>query len=142
MATKSKSKTRSGGARAKAKPSTRATSRAKVVVEREHGPVKWIMPTMESAYARLGATSPVVEGGAASMSSARKPPAAKGFKVLIQRGAGQEFYAPVHATVWLDRLIEYKKRKAASHGRAAAALGGAAGFGPAGPTIPGAKKLK
>ena len=58
---------------------------------------------------------------------------------MIQRGAGQGFYAPVHATVWLDRLIEYKKRKAASHGRAAAALGGAAGFGPAGPTIPGAK---
>ena len=64
----------------RAKPSTRATSRAKVVVEREHGPVKWIMPTMESAYARLGSTSPVVEGGAASMSSARKPPAAKGFR--------------------------------------------------------------
>jgi hypothetical protein len=139
MATKSKSKARSTGARAKSKASTRATAQAKVVVEREHGPVKWIMPTMESAYARLGSTSPVAEGGAASMRSVRKPAAAKGFKVMIQRGAGQEFYAPVHDTIWLDRLIEYKKRKAASHARAAAALGGAAGFGPGGPTIPGAK---
>jgi hypothetical protein len=137
MPTKSKSKTRSNGVRSKTrtKAPARATSRAKVVVEREHGPVKWIMPTMESAYARLGPSSPVAEGGAASMSSARKPATAKGFKVMIQRGAGQEFYAPVHDTVWLDRLIEYKKRKAAAHARA----GGAAGFGPAGPTIAGAK---
>jgi hypothetical protein len=55
MATKRKApKVRTARKRAKAKGSTRAVSRAKVVVEREHGPVKWIMPAMESAYARLG----------------------------------------------------------------------------------------
>src|ERR1041385_6193349 len=147
MPTKSKTpKVRGGSTRAKAKRSPRATSRAKVVVEREHGPVKWIMPTMEAAYALLTPTTDgraATSGGAASFSpstttkSARKTAASsKAFKVRIERGAGQEFYAPVHETVWLDRLAEYKKRKAAAHARLGA---GARAAGLAGPTIPGAK---
>src|SRR6266536_3390247 len=114
MATKrKKAKPRSASARVKAKPSARGTSHGKVVVEREHGPVKWIMPTMESAYALLSPTTAgraTSAGGAASFGaaataakSARKPAASsKGFKVMIERGAGQEFFAPLHETVWLD----------------------------------------
>lgn len=146
MTTKSKKpKVRRVSTRAKTKSSARGTSH-KVVVEREHGPVKWIMPTMESAYALLAPTTDgrvATGGGAASFSpsatgkSGRKTSASsRAFKVRIDRGAGQEFFAPVHETVWLDRLAEYKKRKAAAHARLAAAPG-AAGF--AGPTIAGAK---
>jgi photosystem II stability/assembly factor-like uncharacterized protein len=152
MATKSKTpKARKASMRAKAKGSARTKSRGKVVVEREHGPVKWIMPTMESAYARLSPTTTAgraaTTGGAASFGaqataakSARKSAvSSKGFKVMIERGAGQEFFAQLHETLWLDRLAEYKRRKADAHARGTAAPG-ALGLTPfAGPTIPGAK---
>jgi hypothetical protein len=139
MATKRKTtKVRTAKRRAKPKRSTRA-SRAKVVVEREHGPVKWIMPAMESAYARLG---PSTEA-AVSVTAGKAPrkAAAKGVRVMIQRGAGQDFYAPLqeHQTIWLDRLHEYKKRKADAHARRIAAPGAAGLTALAGPFIPGAK---
>jgi hypothetical protein len=106
-------------------------------VEREGGPRGWLNPILESAYSRL---VPRDQPEPAAMAAPPGAPglalAAPAFASRLQPQRGEEVLAPVDQNLWLDRLAEYKRRKAAAAGPAAAPHPGF-GIAPPMPAIPG-----
>ena len=110
---------------------TRAVRRRE---EKEDGPLGWFLPQIESAYTQLrprGArTSPRGVPGSARFRSTLQP---------SPEPAAMEVPSP---TLWVDRLAEYKRRKAAALRRTrgipvpgAPAIPGARNWLPLGPTV-------
>jgi hypothetical protein len=116
-------------AKTRKRKSTKATAKAKVVRTKaakktrktkapgrdEKGPLGWLIPDLETAYARL--TPREAEGGVRAMAEA-----ADVVRVTSSIATGADaVYAPVNKGLWRDLLHEYKQRKAgAAHDRAAA----------------------
>ena len=100
----------------------------RVVVEApDEGPTGWFLPQIESTYARL---MPADQPALTAARGRKRTLGARAFRSVLQPGSGEEVLHQAAPTVWLDRLAEYKQRKAAAQLRAAAA--------PAAPAIPGA----
>lgn len=105
------------------------------VIERdEGGPLGWLLPMMESAYARLAPRD--------------APPAAAAAGVRLGASAlqpaGPAVLEPASPTVWRDLFLEFKRRKAAALGpspttnavgRAAPFVPGARNWLPLGPSV-------
>src|SRR5437899_303827 len=116
-------------AKTRKRKSTKATAKAKVVRTKaakkarktkapgrdEKGPLGWLIPDLETAYARL--TPREAEGGVRAMAEA-----ADVVRVRSSIATGADaVYAPVNKGMWRDLIHEYKQRKAgAAHDRAAA----------------------
>src|SRR5688572_11001715 len=98
--------------------------RPKQPVERERGPSGWLLPMVEAAYTRL-----IPREDYEKELTARGPSIAG--DVEDPATTPEAALSDVSQDVWLDRLAEYKRRKAG------AAL--AAGPKIAGPLVPGAK---
>lgn len=131
MSAKRKSRT-SGRKATKSRSASR--TRGAQGFPREGGPRSWFRPILESAYARL---TPRGQGDASP--GIAPPPRPQS----VRRGAGGavrpvrtvEALAPVGSDYWLDRLAEYKRRKAG----AVAAVPRRAAMAPGAPAIPGQK---
>jgi hypothetical protein len=87
--------------------------------ERDEGPREWLIPILKSTYASLRPRAP----------RGRGPARGPGFEPTAATAEG---LAPAHDRLWIDRLAEYKRRKA-PFARARA------GFAPSAPAIPGAR---
>jgi hypothetical protein len=105
-------------------------------MEREGGPRQWLYPILESAYTQLVPRSEAGEKKKILTPKAGKKPGGKGvsYKSRLQPGRGEDVLADAPQTFWLDRLGEYKRRKAARH----AAITGKA-VGPKGAAVAGQK---
>ncbi|MBA2622951.1 MAG: hypothetical protein H0U88_04935 [Chthoniobacterales bacterium] len=100
---------------------------------RESGPRKWLFPILESAYTRLAPRDQAASPAAGLRPRSAGVASARSFHSSLQPGEGENVFAKPNQNLWLDRLREYKQRKAAS----AMALRGPS---PAvGAFIPGAK---
>jgi photosystem II stability/assembly factor-like uncharacterized protein len=113
---------------------------------RESGPRKWLLPTMESGYAQLVPrdqyeASRAVRGGAA----AARTGGPRITRSTIQPDRGEATLAAVDQTLWIDRLAEYRQRKAAVFQaqdlrrgaalRPGAAIPGQKNWAPLGPSV-------
>lgn len=122
--------------RANAAASERTTN-GQEPVERERGPRGWLFPILESAYTKLvppeqaAAEAATAEETAAALAG----DGAEVFRSSFQPGRGETVLAAVSPNIWLDRLSEYKRRKAAAFQAMAAALAAP----PPGPAVPGQK---
>ena len=97
----------------------------------EKGPLGWFLPLIESTYTRL---EPRGVPARAVRASSAVPASGVAFSSRLQPAAGEAALAEPPRTLWLDRLAEYKGRKAAAaRARAARALAAPA------PAIPGAR---
>src|SRR5215831_16236727 len=121
------------GAGAQRKPSAR-----EIAFPREGGPRKWLFPTLESAYTRLTEPGQIEsrEPAPARTDRAVRGRAAVAFRSHLQPGEGENVLHVPDQDLWLERLREYKQRKAAS---AAAGAARAAGIMAPAPAIPGAR---
>jgi hypothetical protein len=122
--------------RAKALTPQRATRRREPVTEPpDEGPAGWFLPQIESTYTRL-APADQPRPLAAPRARAR---GARSFTSVLQPGAGEEVLEQPAPTVWLDRLAEYKQRKAVvaipRAAPAAPAVPGAVNWMPLGPSV-------
>ena len=97
----------------------------------EQGPLGWFLPRIESTYTRL---EPRDAPARAARGPAAVPASGVVFASRLQPGAGEAALAEPARTVWLDRLAEYKRRKAA-----AARTRATAAVAPAAPAIPGGR---
>jgi len=98
----------------------------------EDGPHSWFLSQIEATYFGLteGEAAPGVVAEAAAGAAARSS-----FRSVYRPGARAEVLATPDAVVWVERLSEYKRRKASAVTRSAAfALAG-----PPGPFVPGAR---
>lgn len=128
---------------AKAKGTTKLAPRKKGEREREHGPVSWLLPTLESSYTRL---RPRAAAEPAPLNAVKSATGAPTFKSTLQPGRGEEVLAPPQQSLWRERLVEYKKRKAqaaarplarpaAGIARPAPAVAGGTNWAPLGPSV-------
>jgi hypothetical protein len=109
----------------------------KVEVESpDEGPRGWFLPQVEQTYTALQPADAPIRPGAARIRGAR------GFASTLQPGEGENVLHQPPQTVWVDRLAEYKQRKAAAvlarRGPALApapAIPGAVNWMPLGPTV-------
>jgi photosystem II stability/assembly factor-like uncharacterized protein len=106
-----------------------------IVVEREKGPRGWLFPILESAYTRLIPRDQAEEPDDVTGLSAAAADGAETFRSTLQPGRGENVLAAVSQDLWVDRLADYKRRKAASVQTMAAAEAAAL----PGPAIPGQK---
>jgi hypothetical protein len=103
-------------------------------VEPEGGPREWLFPILESAYSKLVPREQAeAEAAAAGEAPAAPAEGVEGFRSSLQPNRGETVLAAVPHDVWLDRLSEYKRRKAAAVRRAAPAVTAP----PPAPVIPG-----
>jgi hypothetical protein len=105
------------------------------VAERESGPVSWLLPTVESAYTRLGPRD-APEQPLVPEKGARRAPGKPLFKSALQPKRGEEVLELADKNLWRDRLSEYKKRKAEVAAHPLARL--ATGIAPTAPAVAGA----
>jgi hypothetical protein len=112
------------------------------------GPLSWLVPMMEQAYARLLPKDQAERLERAAEKKRKRAPGAKqakaakgaaqAFRSAMAADQGEEVLAPVQRDFWLDRLREYQQRKAVVNRSAAAARAALAGPAmPAAPAIPG-----
>ncbi|HEX2456196.1 MAG TPA: hypothetical protein VHI99_21020 [Vicinamibacterales bacterium] len=144
-----------GGARRTKPAQSKATRRAASYVPQklsgkgvevespEDGPAGWFLPQMEATYMQLqprGAPVPRAPAARQRSRSSRQPAFASAFRP----GAGEAVLNVAPSTVWIDRLAEYKRRKAAAHLRRVApgapvpgapAIPGAVNWVPLGPLV-------
>lgn len=82
---------------------------------RESGPRKWLLPTMESSYALLVPReryeASIAARGGAEAARAGGPRITRS---TIQPERGEAALATVDQTLWIDRIAEYRQRKAAA----------------------------
>ena len=129
------------GKRAAPKAKTRVREpRTAHKVEREEGPLGWLLPNRESSYAKL---IPRALAEAEEAAAASKPPAKasgrKGSRKLefhstFRPGRGEDVLAVLPRDFWLKHMQEFQRRKAASPRRGRGARGGGA---TGSPVIPG-----
>ncbi len=136
MASKKKKKSNS----TKSKVATKFVPPKKGTAEREHGPAKWFLPTVESTYTKLKPHE-APQPSAASRKSAngellKKVVSKTTFRSALQPERGEEVLGLADSNLWRDRLSEYKKRKAQAAARPLAWL--ATRIAPTAPTIAGA----
>jgi hypothetical protein len=115
-----------------------ADGSASVIFEREGGPVKWLFPILESAYTVLGERDGTLKKAAGTVKarlSAAQDQVRKTFRSRLQPGQGENVLSTADPNLWLERLKDYKQRKAASFA-ARVAMPGAVRPGP---VIPGAQ---
>jgi hypothetical protein len=98
---------------------------------REAGPRKWVLPMLEASYARL-APHEEFRGVTRGANGAAGPSLTRS---TLRPDRSDAPLADAGETLWLDRLAEYQRRKAAA--LPAVALRGAAQ--PPGPVVPGAR---
>jgi hypothetical protein len=105
----------------------------------DEGPAGWLLPDLESAYARLAPqTAAAAEPVARVPSTGAK--SAVAFTSALQPGKGEEVLGAPKSAAWLDVLAEFKQRKAARISRVAlAAVRPGAPHPPGAPAIPGAR---
>jgi len=96
------------------------------VVEREEGPVGWFLPQIESTYSLLAARDAAL---------APAGPVAGSFISIAQPAGAAPQLAAANPRTWIDRLREYKERKARAQPTPPAGLA----LGPAAPFVPGAR---
>ena len=115
-------------------------------VEREGGPRKWLIPILESAYTALVPREQAAEVAAPSRAARALSAAVNGAKVFrsrLQPGRGENVLATPHHELWVDRLKEFKQRKAAAliarTVRAPLAAAAVAGAPAPSPVVPGAR---
>jgi hypothetical protein len=96
----------------------------------EEGPRGWFLQDIESTYTRLASTDTVPPPQPFVM-----PAVGVAFASSLQPGEGESVLTQAAPTVWLERLAEYKQRKAAVVGPAAPFVPGARNWLPLGPTI-------
>lgn len=100
------------------------------VQPRDRGPRSWFLEQIEASYARLAPDpAPAARRAAGSFSSRLRP------------GRGEEVFAEVGASVWRDRLAEYRRRKAAVV-RPVARGFGTAGLRAGAPIVPGGRNWR
>lgn len=107
------------------------------VFARESGPRGWFLPLLESAYTKL-----TPRGEEESVAAAGPPASSLGgeaFESTLQPGRSAEVLASVAQDLWVNRLAEYKRRKAAAAAREAMiggpAIPGATNWAPLGPSV-------
>lgn len=100
------------------------------IEEPDEGPLGWFLPQVESTYMRL---QPTDRPAAAAAAPARRRARGPAFASAMRPGEDESVLHVPDRTVWLDRLAEYKQRKAA-----AALLRAPAGIAAA-PFVPGAR---
>jgi hypothetical protein len=131
--TKKKKTTTKAGAGGKKAAATKfkpvRVSAKKRRVEREEGPKGWFLPVAEETYARLAP-----RGMPPPPAPTALPSSGVSFESTHNPGAGESTLATVDKALWLDRLREYRMRKAAA---AAQPLPG--GLLPTAPAIPGGR---
>ena len=116
-------------------------------IERERGPRGWLIPILESSYTKLvprdlaenheenlGETTPADTSGSLALAGMAK----NNFRSVLQPGRGEGVLAAVDQNLWLERLAEYKRRKAFRF-RAMTSLPAVDAMLPPGPVIPGEK---
>ncbi|HEV3408875.1 MAG TPA: sialidase family protein, partial [Chthoniobacterales bacterium] len=133
-----------------AKKTSKSRKRAKpqrkpagVVAVRESGPRKWLFPLLESAYTVLTPRDGESGRPRAGAAGLRKPAGKRGaYRSQLQPGEGENVLAAPELDLWVERLREYKQRKAASvlarrpRGPAAGAfVPGAKNWTPLGPSV-------
>jgi len=101
-------------------------------IERERGPISWLLPIVESSYTKL---RPRAAEEPASVKSAVSAAGLPAFKSVLQPGRGEEVLAPANQNLWLDLLAEYKKRKAQA--AAQSLTRPATALAPPAPAVPG-----
>lgn len=128
-------KTGSNSSKKGAQPSPEAKASRRTKVENEGGPREWLYPILESAYTKLVPREH--DEAAEGVVLAAMPADAVGagtFESRLQPGKDESVLSAAPQSFWIDRLTEYKRRKAAvAISRAAMAVG------PPGPIIPGLK---
>jgi hypothetical protein len=122
--------------RSKSMKMTKAAAQKKsvakpLVMEREKGPREWLFPVLESAYSKLVPREANKAAGDGDLKPAKGVKKLGAFRSVLQPARGEEVLASPTRDMWLDRLREYKSRKA-TRAIAMAALR-------PGPAIPGAK---
>jgi photosystem II stability/assembly factor-like uncharacterized protein len=114
----------------RSKPRQLSRTKARGVGRDEKGPLGWLAPDLESAYAKL---VPRGTGGVVAAASTGVPIKSS---IAPER---ETTLGPVHRTVWRELLSQYKQRKAsAARARAAlpaAAVPGGRNWLPLGPTV-------
>jgi photosystem II stability/assembly factor-like uncharacterized protein len=125
----------------------RKKARKAAVAIRESGPRKWLFPILESAYTVLAPRDAEASRNAPAATRGRSRGVATSlaFRSHLQPGEGETVLAAPSEDLWLQRLREYKERKAASfivratRGLAAARPGafvpGAKNWTPLGPSV-------
>ena len=129
------------GKRAAPKAKTRVREpRTAHKVEREEGPLGWLLPNRKSSYAKL---IPRALAEAEEAAAASKPPAKtsgrKGSRKLefhstFRPGRGEDVLAALPRDFWVKHMQEFQRRKAASPRRGRGARGGGA---TGSPVVPG-----
>jgi len=105
MATKPRGATTKSGRR-------RTPAKEKLAVERESGPRGWIIPTLESTYTKL---VPRDEPEPVAPPTARtRRGGAERFRSRLQPGQGAAVLFRAPQDLWVDRLAEYQRRRAAA----------------------------
>src|SRR5262245_41503203 len=77
---------------------------------REAGPRSWLVPLLESTYTRLAPRDRAPGAPPAAPAAA----AAHGFRSRLQPGRGAEVLEAPAPSLWLDRVREYRARRAAA----------------------------
>ena len=102
-----------GVSKTASKPASPSTSQVRA---RESGPRKWLLPTLESSYAQLVPReqyeAQVAATRGAAVSGSRAAPRMS--RSALQPEGQGALLAPVGDNVWIDRLAEYRTRKAAA----------------------------
>src|SRR5262245_52218159 len=108
----------------------------------DEGPAGWLLPDLESAYARLAPKAAGAEHVAPAPSAGAK--SGIGFTSALQPGKGEEVLGAAKPAKWLEVLAQFKQRKAARRSRIAPAAvtpvtphPGGAPHPPGMPAIPG-----
>src|SRR5271157_2307952 len=126
-------KTTNKGRRAPAKAkkiATVATGKRRET-PRESGPRGWFLPVVESTYTDLRPRE--VEGERSLKTTA--VPEGSTYRSMLQPGLGEEVLRPADQNFWLDRLTEFKRRKAQVAARIPTAA--TRGLAPPAPSVPG-----
>ncbi len=102
--------------RKKSAPAKKRSPKATVTV-RESGPRKWLFPILESAYTVLAPRGALATRGGGIprgrvRAGGKRAPGT--FRSQLQPGEGENVLSSPSADIWVDRLREYKLRKAAS----------------------------
>jgi hypothetical protein len=137
-----KGKKRAAAKSGRTAPKTKTQARKRRTaprIEREEGPLEWLLPNRESSYAKLipraraEAEAAAAAKPAAKM-AARKVPKKLEFHSTYHPGRGEDVLAALPRDYWLKHMQEFQRRKTASPRRGRGARGGGA---PGSPVIPG-----
>lgn len=120
---------------------TKLTGQEAEIVKQDDGPQSWLLSSIERTYSRLTPRNeavPEVPRGVGAL-----PPSGEAFTSSIQPEQDESVLAQPAANIWLDRLAEYKKRKASTVSQAtrgvlqpgAAAIPGERNWQSIGPTV-------